>query len=210
MRYCLRSLHLALAIGSVAGLPLVAQKKPVTQPIVLAAIAGQTVAVLPNNLVIVDASVTDTGAIRKRPGVFRWVDSLVTETFATRAPDVKWITPTELRRIYRKSGGLLPDPDQLGQSVMKAWGLTIVPDPLRSNLWRLLAMSNGGRYAFIPASVIFAIDSAGALQAELAAVMADVRTGKVVWRSVAKGHAGTAEAALGKALATIFPTDDGQ
>jgi hypothetical protein len=177
---------------------------------VSAALAGQTVALLPANLVIVEPTVADTIPIRKRPEVFRWVDSLVAETFAMRAPDVKWIPAPELRRIYRRSGGLMPDPDQMGQSVMKAWSLTIVPDPLRSNLRRLLAVANGSRYAFIPASVIFAVDSTGALRAELAVVLADVRTGKVVWRSVAKGSAGTPEQVLGKALATIFPADDGQ
>src|SRR5262244_3972766 len=107
MRHCLRSRHLALAIGVATHVPLVAQKKPVTQPIVAAALAGQTVAVLPANLVIVEPTVSDTIAIRKRPEVFRWVDSMVTESFATRAPDVKWIPAPELRRIYKKSGGLL-------------------------------------------------------------------------------------------------------
>jgi hypothetical protein len=210
MRHCLRSLHLAVAIGAATGLPLVAQKKPVTQPIVAAALAGQTVALLPANLVIVEPTVADTFAIRTRPAVFRWVDSIVTESFAARAPDVKWVPAPELRRFYKKSGGLLPDPDQMGQSVMKAWALNIVPDPLRSNLRRLLAVANGGRYAFIPASLIFAVDSTGALKAELAAVLADSRTGKVVWRSVAKGSGGTPAQVLGKALATIFPADDGQ
>src|SRR5262249_19419566 len=98
----------------------------------------------------------------------------------------------------------------MGQSVMKAWSLTIVPDPLRSNLRRLLAVATGGRYAFIPASLVFAIDSTGALKAELAAVLADARTGQVVWRSVAEGRGGRPEQVLGKALATIFPADDGQ
>jgi hypothetical protein len=211
MRDCLRSLHFALAIGAATGLPLAAQKKPVTQPIVAAAVAGQTIAVLPANLVTIDSTVKDS-TIRQRSPVqlHRWVDSVVIESFAARAPDVKWISAFDLRKIYRRNAGLLPDPDQMGQSMMKTWALTIVPDPLRGNLRRLLAVANGSRYAFIPASLLFAIDSTGGLKAELAAVLADVRTGKVVWRSVAKGSGGTPGQVLGKALATIFPNDEGQ
>ena len=49
-----------------------------------------------------EQTVSDTIGIRKRPAVFRWVDSVITETFAARAPDVKWVPAPELRRIYRK------------------------------------------------------------------------------------------------------------
>ena len=209
MRPCPRSLHLALAASFALALPASAQKKPVTQPIVVAAIAGQTVALLPATMVVIEPTVPIGTVVGTRPILLKWVDSVVAESFIMRAPEVKWVLPADLRRMFRRSGGLLPDPDGLGQSIMRTWAITVIPDPLRSNLRRLMAMANGGRYAFIPASVIFASDSAGHLTAELAAVLADVRTGRVVWRSQAKGADGTPDQVLGKALATIFPTEPG-
>lgn len=101
----------------------------------------------------------------------------------------------------------MPDPDQMGQSIMRSWGMSSVPDPLRSNLRRLLAVAGGSRYAMIPASVVFKSDSAGALAVDMAVLLADVRTGKVVWRSMAKGSGGTPDQVLGKAVATIFPVE---
>jgi hypothetical protein len=206
MKHCPRSLHLA-ALAALLAFPSVhAQKKPVTQPMVVAAIAGQSVALLPASMVVVEPTVPAGTVIQPRPELLKWVDSLVAESFAMRAPEAHWIVPADLRRIYRRGGGLVPNPDQMGQSLMRTWGIVVVPDPLRSNLRRLVSMTDG-RYVFIPASLVFAVDSAGSLAADLAAVLVDTRTGRVVWRSVAKGRDGTAEQVLGKALATIFPTD---
>jgi hypothetical protein len=208
MKPCPRSLHLAFATSLGLAAPVVAQKHPVTQPIVTAAMAGQSVAVLPATMVIVEPTVPAGLVVGTRPVLLKWVDSVVAESFANRAPEVKWILPAELRRMYRKSGGILPDPDALGQSLMRTWAIKVIPDPLRSNLRRLVSMIDG-RLVFIPASVTFTTDSAGRLMAEMAAVLADVRNGQVVWRSVAKGQDGTPDQVLGKALATIFPTDPG-
>lgn len=88
--------------------------------------------------------------------------------------------------------------------------MTTVPDPLRSNLRRLLAVAGGWRFALIPASLIFQSDSTGVLSAEMAILLADVRSGRVVWRSVAKGREGTPEQVLGKAVATVFPVEGTQ
>jgi hypothetical protein len=173
---------------------------------VVAAIAGQSVAVLPASMVVVEPTVPPGTVIQPRAELLKWVDSLVAESFTMRAPEAHWILPAELRRIYRRGGGLVPNPDQLGQSQMRTWSLVVVPDPLRSNLRRLLSMTDG-RYVFIPASLVFATDSTGSLGAELSAVLVDVRTGRAVWRSQARGRDGTPEQVLGKALATIFPTD---
>lgn len=184
-----------------------AQRKPTTQPLVTAAVAGQGVAIIPINLVVVDPSLPAGTVAADRPTLLRWTDSLLTEGAKARAPEVQWIPPGELRRISKRSGGLLPDPDQMGQSVMRGWSIKTVPDPLRSNLRRLLAVAGGSRYAMIPASLIFRADSAGQLAADLSILLADVRTGRVVWRSIAKGRGGTADQVLGKAVATIFPVE---
>lgn len=199
-------------IGLLVGLagPSLAQKRPVTQPLVVAAVAGQGVALIPINMVVVDPALPAGAVGVDRATLLRWTDSMLAENAAARAPEVHWIPPAELRRIARRSGGLLPSPDQMGQSVMRSWGMTSVPDPLRSNLRKLLAVAGGSRYAMIPASAHWRADSTGALGVDLAILLADTRTGRVVWRSVAKGREGTPDQVLGKAIATIFPLEDDQ
>lgn len=197
----------ALLAVIVAPIGVAAQKRPVTQPLATAPVAGQGVALVPINMVVMDPNLPPGMVAQDRATLLRWTDSLLADGAASRAPEVKWIPPTELRRIARRSGGLLPDPDRMGQSVMRGWAMTTVPDPLRSNLRKLLAVAGGWRYAMIPASLYVTTDSTGQLAADLAILLADTRTGKVVWRSVAKGRGGTPAQVLGKAIATVFPFD---
>jgi len=185
----------------------VAQKKPVTQPLVTAAVAGQGVAVLPLGMVVVDQEMAIGHLRADRATLLHWSDSLILANLQTKAPEVNWISPAELRRASRRSAGLAPEPDQMGQAIMRSWSLTIVPDPLRSGLRRLLAIAGGGRLALIPASLQFRPDSAGALTADMSLVLADVRTGRVLWRSVARGSGGTPEEVFEKAMTTVFPGD---
>lgn len=204
-----RNVFAVLTLAASLAAPQVgsAQKKPVTQPLVVNAVAGQGVAIVPVNMLIVEPEVPPGTFTLAKPALLKWVDSVLFDGATSRAPEVKWIPPQELRRISRRAGGLMPDPDQMGQSIMRSWGISSVPDPLRSNLRRLLAVAGGSRYAMIPASVVFKSDSAGALSVDLAILLADVRTGRVVWRSVAKGAGGTPEQVLGKAVVTIFPVE---
>ncbi len=195
----------ALAVGSSS--IAAAQKKPVTQALVVASVAGQPVAIIPISMIVVEPTVPTGTMTADRPTLKAWTDSLLVEGALSRAPEVKWVPPSELRRISRRGAGLVPDPDQMGQSIMRSWSLTTVPDPLRSNLRKLLAIAGGARYALIPASLIFKADSTGALAADLSILLADTRTGKVVWRSIAKGSGGTPDQVLGKAVATIFPVE---
>ncbi len=204
-----RNVFALLSLMAIAAVPRTgsAQKKPVTQPLVVNAVAGQGVAIVPVNMLIVGPEVTPGTFTLAKPALLRWVDSLLLDGATSRAPEIKWIAPQELRRISKRSGGLMPDPDQMGQSIMRSWGISSVPDPLRSNLRRLLAVAGGSRYAMIPASVIFKSDTTGTLTVDIAVLLADIRSGKVVWRSVAKGSGGTPEQVVGKAVATIFPVE---
>lgn len=199
------------SVVAVAGLLLPAsvsaQKKPVTQGIVTAAIAGQGVAIIPLAMVVTEPEVPPGTIPTDRIAVMRWSDSLLADGAVSRAPEVKWVLPGELRRVARRAGGLVPEPDQMGQSIMRSWSLTSVPDPLRSNLRKLVAVAGGWRYALIPAMLVFKMDSTGALAADLSMVLADTRTGRVVWRSLATGSGGTPEQVMGKAIKTIFPIE---
>ncbi|MBX3147659.1 MAG: hypothetical protein KF785_12915 [Gemmatimonadales bacterium] len=202
----------ALLFGLAAGLgssPATAQRRPVTQALATVGISGQGVAIVPVNLLVIEPSVEPGVFPAERVATLRRIDSVLADDAAVRAPDVNWISADELRRIARRSGGLMGDPNQMGQSVMRAWSMATVPDPLRSNLRKLLAAAGGWRYALIPASVTFQSDSLGALEARMSIVLADVRTGKVVWRSVARGSGDTPDQALKSAVATVFPVDDG-
>jgi hypothetical protein len=196
-----------VTIGVMVGPSAAAQKRPVTQPLVTASITGQSVALLPITYVIAEPSVRDSTLRIERTALIHFADSLITDAILARSPEIQWIPPADLRRMARRGAGIVPDPDKLGQSIMRTWSLTIVPDPLRSNLRRMVSVAGGGRYVFIPASLIFRADSTGWLSADLSVVLADARTGRVVWRSLAKGDGATASEVLAKAVDTIFPAE---
>jgi hypothetical protein len=168
------------------------------------ALAGQRVAVLPLTHIVRDVAAGDSLAGQPRAAALAWVDSLLAESLAERAPEIEWVFPDELRRSARRAAGMLPEPDKMGQAVMRSPQLKSVPDPLRGNLRTLMGIV-GGRFAFIPASVRFAPDSSG-VAATIEAVLADSRTGQVSWRSSnAVGRAATPTAALEAAVAAFLP-----
>ncbi|MGE0555306.1 MAG: hypothetical protein AB7R55_17890 [Gemmatimonadales bacterium] len=200
---------MALAVWVTTGCAAKAagQREPVTQPLVTASIAGQSVALLPLTMVVADPDVRDSALARDREALIKYGDSLVTEAMLARAPEIDWIPPAELRRMARRSGGLVPDPDRMGQSVMRSSSLKTVPDPLRSNLRKLISIAGNARYALIPAALYVRADSTGQIESDLNVLLADSRTGRVVWRSVAKGTGSTAAAAVARAVETIFPPE---
>lgn len=171
--------------------------------------AGQTVAVIPITLVAADPLLqADTvyAPYRQRRPTLLWADSLIGEALTSRAPEVNWVLPPKLRKMARRSPGLISDPDQMGQAIMRTPKLRIVPDPLRSSLRSLVALTNG-RVVMIPAALGFSRDTVGAVRADLSLVAADARSGKVLWRSLAVGSGATPADALETALAAILPLD---
>lgn len=199
----------ALALAS----PAAAQPStPKGQSVLLTtSLAGQPVAVLPLTMVLADRGVPGASGSSARATLARWADSLLGEALTARAPEVSWVLPPALRAAARRAAGLLPGPDQMGQSVMRAPHLREVPDPLRGYLRQLLGLAGGARYALIPASLTLApAGVAGdSLSVRLSAVLADGRLGKVVWRTVAVGQGENADEALRAALATLFVPDAG-
>src|SRR5205823_4034992 len=141
---------------------------------------------------------------------------------------VTWVLPDDLRRAARRAPGIAPNPDQMGTAVLRAPGLEVVPDPLRGELRTLVALGgNGGRYAFVPAALVYrrivgqsdrrTVPSAqvptarppersppGAT-AELSVVMVDVRTGRVGFRTVARGEGDDPWSALTQAVKSLTP-----
>jgi hypothetical protein len=187
--------------------PLVAQKVPAL-PVPSQGLAGQQVALVPLTLVATDpAFQSDTlfNAYRDRRATLTWADSVIGEAFVSRSPEVKWVLPPALRKVARRSPGIVGDPDQMGQAMLRAPKLKDVPEPLRASLRNLMAVV-GGRVAMVPAALSFSPDS-GRVRASLSLVAADTRAGKIVWRSTALGTGSTPAAALTAALYGILPLE---
>ena len=198
---------LGLVLSTVLACPLAAQVQAVLVP--TESFAGQTVVVIPITLVAADPQLqADTvyAPYRQRRPTLLWADSLIGEALTNRAPEVTWVLPPKLRKMARRSPGLVSDPDQMGQAVMRAPKLRILPEPLRSSLRSLVALTNG-RIVMIPAALGFSRDTVGAVRADLSLVAADARSGKVLWRSLAVGSGATPAAALETALVAILPLD---
>ena len=194
------------ALALFAAVPLAAQRAPAL-PVPVEGLAGQQVALVPLTLVATDpAALPDSvfAPLHDRRATLTWADSLIGEAFVGQAPEVNWVLPPALRKIARRSPGIVDDPDQMGQAMLRATRLREVPDPLRSSLRKLMAVV-GGRIVMVPAALSFSSDTTGAVRAELSLVAADSRSGKVLWRSGALGIGRTPGLALGAALNGVLP-----
>jgi len=175
------------------------------------AFAGKRVGVLPITLVAADPALqSDTvyASYRDRRTALHRTDSLISEALLTRGPEVDWVLPPELRKMARRSAGFVPDPDQMGQAALRAPKMNTVPDPLRSSLRSLLAIADA-RLVLVPASLGFLPEPDGQIRADLSLVLVDIRTGRVMWRSLAAGRGKTPDEALHTALATVLPVSGG-
>ncbi len=186
-----------------------ADKMPPAPTVPTEALAGQQVAVLPLTLLAADSALqSDTlyASYRDRRAALTWADSVIGDAFTGRAPEVRWVLPPALRKLARRSPGIVGDPDQMGQAVLRAPKLREVPDPLRSSLRNLMAVA-GGRVAMVPAALAFGRQADGRIRADLSLVAADTRSGRVLWRTLAVGQGAAPEAALEAALAAVLPVD---
>lgn len=180
---------------------------PPTKALAIGPLTGQTVAVLPLTLLVADPALASDSLYApyrdRRAGLLR-ADSLMGEQVEARGPEVTWVLPPELRKISRRSAGFVDDPDQMGQAILRSPNMNKVPDPLRSSLRGLVALA-GGRYALIPASLGFGPEPNGRVRADLTLVLADCRSGKILWRSLAYGRGASPDQALTAAVAAVLP-----
>ena len=187
-------------------LPLRAQHR--TRALATTALAGQRVAILPLTLVATDPALQSDSALAaaygdRRAALLR-ADSLIGEAFQARGPEVSWVLPRELRKLARRSPGIVTDPDQMGQALLRSERIKEVPDPLRAELRNLMALA-GGRMALVPAALGFGREGDRGVRADLSLVLADSRSGKVLWRTLASGSGATPDEALRAALAAVLP-----
>lgn len=186
-----------------------------TAPLPTAGIAAQQVAVLPLTLIIAEDSLRWGGLLGERRAALTKADSVLGSLLQARAPEVTWIPPDALRRAARRAPGIAPDPDQMGSAILlhpSKQSPEVVPDPLRSELRTLAALagSGGGRYVLVPAGLVFRrttrpADARLGGTAELTIILADVRTGRVGFRTVARGEGDDPWTALTRAMKNLTP-----
>lgn len=195
-----------------------AAKPPIPQaatPLPVTNLAGQRVLVLPFTLIAADDALGWQGALADRRAALAHADSVFGALLQERATEVNWALPPELRRAAQLSAGMVGDPGQFPSAMLRFETLTDVPDPLRSQL-RNLAAVGGGRYALVPAALVFVrtdtaavraggVTGQGPATAELTLVLVDTRLGKVGWRTVARGAAEAPWAALTRATKAVTP-----
>ena len=184
--------------------PAPADSLPPTIGLGTEALAGQSIAVLPLTLIVADSTLSSGELFRNRTVLLNWADSIVGEKLTARSPEVDWKLPPDLRAIARRSPGVVTDPDKMGQAVMRAPRLEVIPDPFRSHLRTLVAIS-GGRHALVPAALMFKQPEPGVVRAELSVVLVDARSGQILWRTIAHAQAGTPVAALEAAMDAMLP-----
>lgn len=194
---------ICLAIALLAAPSLAAQQA--APALAVAPLAGQPIPVLPLTYLSA-ASPIDELLPGARLAQLAWADSILGEALLARGPEVDWVLPAALRAVARRAPATVTDPDRMGQAVMRASSLDRVPDPLRSYLRALSAMTNS-RTVMIPAAVRFSPDTAGTggVTAEASLVMVDTRSGSVIWRSQPSATRPTAAAALAATIAYILP-----
>lgn len=199
---------LLVALGLSLASPLRAQdSKFLNHQLDVMPLAGQKVAILPITYVVADPAVTSDsawGPWAQRIPALRRADSLVDAALTERSPEVNWVLPAELRKISRRAGGMLADPDEMGQAMLRNERLKDVPDQLASPLRKYSAMA-GGRMVLVPAAIAFSRDSTGAWRADLSLALVDSRKAVVVWRSLATGHGTSPDLAAQRAAGTVFP-----
>ena len=203
-----------LACSSHKAPPQEAAKPRPTAALPTGGLAGQQVILLPLTLVAAEDSLGWERKFTDRRETLLQADSILAALLQARVPEVGWILPDALRHAARHAPGLAPDPDQMGTAVLRVEKLTIVPDPLRSQLRMLAALSTGGaeRYALIPAALIYrrahgttAGPPPARAQAELVVALVDVRTGQVMWRTVATGMGDDPWSTLVRAVKAFTP-----
>jgi hypothetical protein len=202
---------LACAASAQQPAPPAAPPPPPAAPVPTMSLSGQNIAVMPITMVVADPALASDSLYapwRDHRTALSTADSLIGDAFAGRAPEVKWVLPPELRKVARRSPGIVGDPDLMGQAVLRSHKLHDIPDPLRSSLRNLMAVV-GGRTVMVPAVIGFGRQADGRIRADLTLVLADVRNGHVLWRSVPGGTGGTPREALDSALTVALPVDVG-
>jgi hypothetical protein len=174
------------------------------QPLPTAGIAGQDVAVYPLTLLSADVALGWEAKLTPHRDALGRADSIIAALLTERSPEVSWVLPPALRHAAAQAPGMLADPDRIGTALLRSPGLKMIPDPLRSQMRQLNAVA-GGRYAFVPAALVYVRTPEGRARAELTVVLADVRSGQIGWWTMANAEGDDPWQALIAAFKTLTP-----
>ncbi len=204
----LSAVLVALVLGTAgcgSSQPAVTVPAP-TSPLPTGGLAGQQVTVYPMTLVVAVETLGWSDEMSPRREALDRADSIIRALLLERSPEVTWILPAQLLRASRRAPGMLADPYRMGTALLRTPGLSQVPDPLRSQMRTLNGVA-GGRFALVPASLVFVEgpDSTDLGEAQLTLVLTDVRTGRLVWRTVARAAATDPWTALREAFKRLTP-----
>ncbi len=207
-----RRLSLGLVMGLLGAAGCGAQQPaadvpPRTAALPTAGIAAQKVAVFPLTLLAVEERLAWEDYVKSHEEALDRADSMIGAFLSQRAPEVEWVSPADLARAAKQAPQMLTDPHRMGTAMLRSPDLNQVPDPLRSQMRTLTGIA-AERYALVPASLFFVRDSGmarGRGRAELMLVLVDVRTGRVGWRTVARGEGDDPWAALWAGLKPLVP-----
>ena len=179
-----------------------------TAPLPTAGLAGQRVALTPLALVAAEDTIHLDALVADRRSTLDKCDSIIAALLTTRAPEVSWVAPPELRHVARRAPGIAADPDQMGTPFLRAANVIDVPDPLRYQLRTLMGLV-GGRYVLVPAGLVFrrtpGRPEGRTLTAEASFVLLDSRIGKIGWRTIARGEGDDPWTALTRAVKSLTP-----
>lgn len=177
---------------------------PETAPLPTVVLGGRIVAVYPLTLVAADRLLGWDDQLVDRAATQQKADSILAAFLTERVPEAQWVLPDALRRAARGAPGVLPDPDRMGTALLRANDLDRIPDPLRSQMRNLTAVA-ADRLVLVPAALTFRRMPSGNGAANLSVVIADVRFGTVLWRTIAYGEGDDPWSAMWNALRALVP-----
>ena len=173
-------------------------------PLPLGSLSGSNVLLLvAGGILLGDSAAPLPELDAHRPALLDMANAALDTALRRDGRDVNWMGLAEQRQAARRSPTLGLDPDRFATAYLFDPKVDRVPDPLWGQV-RSLAAITGARFAVVPSAVKIT-GAQGALTASFIMVVADARTGSVMFRARATGRPmATAEAALASAAATVI------
>ncbi len=165
-------------------------------PLPVAALGGGSALLLPVGAVVLgDTAARDSALVGRRFSLPGLAGAVLDTALRQNAPGVKWLGLAEQRRALRMAPALGIEPERLETGYLMGSKVEMLADPLWAQL-RTLNGLMGAQIAVAPAGVKLERHQTSYV-ATYVLVMADSRTGRLMWRGRTDGApAATPEAAL--------------
>jgi hypothetical protein len=166
-------------------------------------LAGQNALLLTVGAVLVGDSAHPLAELEPRRGaLMSYANGALEAALRRDAREVGWQALAEQRRAARAAPTLALQPDNLPTAFLADRRVEAVPDPLRTQVRALAAVTNS-RVAVVPAAVRVTASGEGYIASLLVAAV-DTRVGSVLWRGRVTGEpAPSAEEAIASAAGRL-------